>query len=127
MSKETTRDPPGKGARPIAAILLRAYKWPLSPLFMAFGVRCRHLPSCSEYAAGAVSRHGPWTGGWLALSRVLRCHPFGSEGYDPVPEIPPTAPWYAPWRLGDWDRSVRPFPEAEDPDAQTVPIAKAMD
>lgn len=48
--------------------------------------RCRYLPTCSHYAAEAVERHGAARGTWLALRRVGRCHPFGSFGFDPVPE-----------------------------------------
>jgi putative membrane protein insertion efficiency factor len=50
---------------------------------------CRFWPSCSTYAVEAVERHGAWRGGWLALRRVSRCHPFGAHGIDLVPaEIP---------------------------------------
>ncbi|MGI9615646.1 MAG: membrane protein insertion efficiency factor YidD [Acidimicrobiales bacterium] len=48
--------------------------------------RCRYLPTCSHYAAEAIERHGPVKGLWLALRRLSRCHPFGSFGFDPVPE-----------------------------------------
>lgn len=61
---------------------LRAYKWTLSPLI---GRQCRFLPTCSEYAADALIRHGPWRGSWLATRRLCRCHPWGGSGYDPVP------------------------------------------
>lgn len=46
---------------------------------------CRFIPSCSEYAFEAVSKYGVRKGGWLALRRLLRCHPFHPGGYDPVP------------------------------------------
>ncbi len=62
--------------------LLRAYQYLISPLL---GPRCRHFPSCSEYAVLALREHGTLRGSWLALRRVSRCHPWGSSGYDPVP------------------------------------------
>ncbi|MFZ0762165.1 MAG: membrane protein insertion efficiency factor YidD [Candidatus Sulfotelmatobacter sp.] len=61
--------------------LLRAYKWAISPLLPP---ACRFVPTCSEYAMEAVERYGAWRGGWMGLTRVLRCHPFGRAGYDPV-------------------------------------------
>lgn len=62
---------------------LRAYKLTLSPLI---GRQCRFLPTCSEYAAEALILHGPARGSWLAARRLCRCHPWGSSGYDPVPQ-----------------------------------------
>jgi uncharacterized protein len=65
-----------------------AYKYGLSPiLHAAAGVSgaCRFQPTCSEYAAIAVSEYGFVRGGWMALRRLLRCHPFHSGGFDPVP------------------------------------------
>ena len=65
---------------------IRAYRLLLSPVL---GPRCRYLPSCSEYALEALAGHGALRGGWLALRRVLRCHPWGGFGYDPVPGAEP--------------------------------------
>jgi putative membrane protein insertion efficiency factor len=70
--------------------------------FSAFaGRRCRYLPTCSDYSAEAISRFGAWRGSWLALSRVTRCHPWGGEGFDPVPDELPDVGWRV-WRLGRW-------------------------
>ncbi len=62
--------------------LIRLYQRVLSPYWPGF---CRYLPTCSEYAREAVEVLGPWRGGWLALRRLLRCHPLGGTGFDPVP------------------------------------------
>ncbi len=67
-------------------LLIRAYQIALSPLL---GPRCRYLPSCSEYAAEAVTVHGVLRGGRLALARLARCHPWGGSGIDPVPPRKP--------------------------------------
>lgn len=78
MSARASRDP-------VAGVLrglIRGYQLIASPLV---GPRCRYLPTCSEYAAQAVARHGSLRGGWLALKRIARCHPWGGSGYDPVP------------------------------------------
>jgi putative membrane protein insertion efficiency factor len=66
--------------------LIRLYQLFISP---ALPPRCRYLPTCSEYAAEAIGRHGAASGLWLALRRLLRCHPWGGSGYDPVPEDAP--------------------------------------
>lgn len=73
----------------MARILLsfiRLYRRWISPMTPP---SCRFTPTCSAYAEEAVHRHGAARGGWLALRRVLRCHPFGGSGYDPVPGTPP--------------------------------------
>jgi putative membrane protein insertion efficiency factor len=62
--------------------LIRAYQASLSPLLPP---ACRYYPSCSEYAVTAIERHGAAKGSILAAKRILRCHPFSSGGYDPVP------------------------------------------
>jgi putative membrane protein insertion efficiency factor len=63
--------------------LLRAYKILLSPMFAG---SCRFLPSCSDYAAEAVTRFGVVRGSLLAARRLARCHPLGPHGLDPVPQ-----------------------------------------
>jgi putative membrane protein insertion efficiency factor len=62
--------------------MIRAYQLFVSPIFPP---SCRFYPSCSHYAAEAVARHGVWHGSGLAARRLLRCHPWGGSGYDPVP------------------------------------------
>jgi putative membrane protein insertion efficiency factor len=62
--------------------LVRAYQLAISPLLPP---ACRYYPSCSAYAIEALERHGAVRGGWLALRRIGRCHPFRPGGYDPVP------------------------------------------
>jgi len=66
-----------------ALALIGAYQRWVSPLTPA---SCRFRPTCSEYARQAISMHGLFRGGWLALKRLCRCHPFSACGYDPVPE-----------------------------------------
>lgn len=58
------------------------YRYAISPLLPP---RCRHVPSCSEYCLEALRTHGALSGTWLGLCRLLRCHPWGSHGHDPVP------------------------------------------
>ena len=70
-------------ARARAALAaIRFYQRRISPLF---GARCIYVPTCSEYAFQAISRHGLARGVWLSLRRILRCHPLHAGGYDPVP------------------------------------------
>ncbi len=61
---------------------IRFYRRNISPLRKPC---CRFIPTCSEYALEAVEKYGPWKGAWLALRRLLKCHPFHKGGYDPVP------------------------------------------
>ncbi len=87
----------------LSSALIRGYQLTLSPALAALGVRCRHEPTCSNYALAAIGRHGLWAGGWMTLARLLRCRPGGSYGYDPAPEgARKDVPWWTPWRYGDW-------------------------
>lgn len=72
-----------KIVRGLAIAPIRFYQLAISPHFPA---SCRYTPTCSQYAVEAVERFGPMQGGWLALKRICRCHPWGGSGYDPVPE-----------------------------------------
>ena len=65
----------------IIVYLLSFYQKAVSPYFHG---RCRFFPTCSEYAAQALMKHGILRGGWMALRRILKCHPFHPGGYDPV-------------------------------------------
>jgi putative membrane protein insertion efficiency factor len=62
--------------------MIRGYQAAISPLLPA---ACRFTPTCSAYAAEAIERYGARRGTWLAARRLLRCHPWGGTGYDPVP------------------------------------------
>ncbi|MEM9050172.1 MAG: membrane protein insertion efficiency factor YidD [Pseudomonadota bacterium] len=66
----------------LLSLPIRAYRLILSPWV---GMHCRYHPTCSAYALEALARHGAWRGGWLALRRILRCHPWGGAGVDAVP------------------------------------------
>lgn len=68
--------------RAIVLAFLRAYQYLLRPML---GANCRFAPSCSDYAREAVEKHGAVKGLWLAVRRILRCHPHHPGGYDPVP------------------------------------------
>ena len=68
--------------RTLLILLVRAYQVTLSPLFSGC---CRFEPSCSNYMIEALQRHGVFKGLYLGIRRLLRCHPFGGSGYDPVP------------------------------------------
>jgi len=64
--------------------LIQGYRLFISPWL---GPHCRFYPSCSEYAQTAITTHGVWRGLWLAIKRLLRCHPWHPGGFDPVPEF----------------------------------------
>lgn len=77
------------GRRAMAGFLLRVirgYRRAISPMLPP---SCRFTPTCSGYADEAITRYGARKGGWLAVRRILRCHPFGGSGYDPVPGTVP--------------------------------------
>jgi putative membrane protein insertion efficiency factor len=67
----------------VLLFLIRLYQLCLSPFF---GTQCRFYPSCSAYAAEAITVHGTLRGSWLAVRRLLRCHPWHTGGVDPVPQ-----------------------------------------
>ncbi len=66
----------------VLLLLIAVYRRCISPVLPP---ACRFYPSCSSYAAEAIERHGAARGLWLAVCRILRCHPFNPGGYDPVP------------------------------------------
>ena len=75
--------------RQIFILPIRLYQVFLSPILPP---ACRYIPTCSAYAAEAILRHGMLRGGWLALKRLSRCHPWGGSGYDPVPPLSNSRP-----------------------------------
>jgi putative membrane protein insertion efficiency factor len=68
--------------RKLVILFIRAYQYLISPLSPP---TCRFTPSCSHYTIEAIEKHGVVKGGWLGLKRLLRCNPWNSGGYDPVP------------------------------------------
>ena len=66
----------------VILLLIHFYRGFLSPLKPP---SCRYIPTCSEYAMIAVEKYGAAKGSFLAIKRILRCHPFHKGGYDPVP------------------------------------------
>tara|TARA_Y100000992_G_C21262591_1_gene492123 strand:- start:1500 stop:1721 length:222 start_codon:yes stop_codon:yes gene_type:complete len=66
----------------ILIIPIKAYQILISPLL---GPSCRFTPTCSQYAVEAIQKYGPIKGSWLAFKRIIRCHPWGGCGHDPVP------------------------------------------
>lgn len=92
--------PVRRGARALGRLValllvlpIRGYQLAVSPLL---GPRCRFYPSCSAYAVEALTTHGPLRGSWLAVRRLLRCHPWNPGGLDPVPPKRPGAVAGAP-------------------------------
>ena len=91
---------PSQWPRLAGRALVTLYRYTLSPVI---GPRCRHLPTCSDYVDQAIARFGLWAGAWMAFARFLRCHPWGTDGLDFVPEtLPANARWFLPWRYGRW-------------------------
>jgi len=69
----------------VAIFPIRIYQWTISPLLRP---SCRHIPTCSQYAIDALRIHGIFTGTYLGFRRIIRCHPWGTYGFDPVPPRP---------------------------------------
>lgn len=69
--------------RKIISAIIGLYRYLISPIL---GPSCRFSPTCSEYAQTAVMRFGVFKGGWIAIKRIVSCHPWGKSGYDPVPD-----------------------------------------
>ena len=82
----------------------------LAPILAVPLARCRRCSGsiagicrrCSDYAREAIETNGAWKGGWLTLARLCRCHPWGSHGFDPVPDLSGEHHPFAPWRYGRW-------------------------
>ncbi len=70
----------------LIAVVRRYQRW----VSVLFAPRCRFHPTCSSYAADALEQHGAARGGWLAVRRIARCHPFHPGGYEPVPSVSPS-------------------------------------
>ncbi|MEX0593847.1 MAG: membrane protein insertion efficiency factor YidD [Balneolaceae bacterium] len=88
-TRRVEKQPSKWGAEKIARLprrlliaLIRAYQWGISPWL---GAHCRHIPTCSNYSIEAIREWGIFRGGWMAIRRIGSCHPWGSDGYDPVP------------------------------------------
>ena len=97
-------------AATILILVIRAYRWTISPgqvfLFGPAG-GCRFTPTCSQYAMEAVREHGAMAGGWLAVKRICRCHPWGDCGHDPVPQNETILPPLLSKRGEGWEESNR--------------------
>jgi putative membrane protein insertion efficiency factor len=75
--------------RSACLVLIHGYRLLVSPILPR---ACRFEPTCSAYGLEAICRFGAFAGGWLALRRLFRCHPWGGAGFDPVPEAAPVMP-----------------------------------
>ena len=64
-------------------LVIKLYQWFVSPILKT---NCRYLPTCSEYAVLSLKEHGIIKGLYLTFKRIFSCHPYGGEGYDPVPK-----------------------------------------
>ena len=71
-----------RGIARLLSLPIIFYRAAISPMLPA---SCRFTPTCSEYALEALRRHGPIKGSYLTIKRIMRCHPWGGSGYDPVP------------------------------------------
>lgn len=69
-------------SKKLAIVPVRLYQYLIRPLLPN---ACRYTPSCSAYAVEAINKYGALKGLWLGFKRILRCHPWGGQGYDPVP------------------------------------------
>ena len=72
----------GKALSAVLVFFVRAYQALLSPWL---GSNCRHQPTCSAYMIESIGEWGPFRGTWMGLRRILKCHPWGTSGHDPVP------------------------------------------
>lgn len=88
-------------AAKLLALPIHVYQWTLRPWL---GWPCRHLPTCSDYALSAIDKNGAWIGCWLTVSRLARCQPWGTDGYDPVPDLRCVHhPLRVAYRYGRWN------------------------
>jgi len=80
---KSTIERTGKIAGEILISLVKFYQFAISPYV---GSNCRHSPTCSNYMIGSIREWGPAKGFWIGMKRLLKCHPGGSSGFDPVPK-----------------------------------------
>ncbi|HIT96625.1 MAG TPA: membrane protein insertion efficiency factor YidD [Candidatus Aphodousia faecavium] len=79
-----------KGLSSILITAIKCYQLILSPWM---GRECRFYPTCSQYSVEAIKRFGAFKGSWLMVARIIRCNPWGGQGYDPVPDQFKWFPW----------------------------------